>query len=110
MYFHRNIHILYYLIKRSVGEIVYSSDFLLERKKKNNDSPPVKTIKMFYENIRKELHREDEVYTNENRSITYEEQFLSCPVVQHFLYLPENYEDKRCKIEADDMKETPESY
>lgn len=102
--------LIYNVIKRSVGEIVYSSDFLLERKKKNNDSPPVKTIKMFYENIRKELHREDEVYTNENRSITYEEQFLSCPVVQHFLYLPENYEDKRCKIEADDMKETPESY
>ncbi len=85
--------LIYNVIKRSVGDIVYSSDFLLEKKKRNNkDISPEKTIQMFYENIRKELRREDEVYANENRSITYEEQFLSCPVVQHFLYWNEKTE------------------
>lgn len=84
--------LIYNVIKRSVGEIVYSSDFLLEKKKKHNNSSPERTIQMFYENIRKELRREDEVYANENRSITYEEQFLSCPVVQHFLYWNEKTE------------------
>jgi len=85
--------LIYNVIKRSVGEIVYSSDFLLEKKKKHNNISPERTIQMFYENIRKELRREDEVYTNVNRSITYEKQFLSCPVVRHFLYWKEKTED-----------------
>ena len=91
--------LIYNVIKRSVGEIVYSSDFLLEKKKRNNkDISPEKTIQMFYKNIRKELRREDEVYTNANRSITYEEQFVSCPVVQHFLYWDEKKHDNPFNI------------
>ena len=100
--------LIYNVIKRSVGEIVYSSDFLLERKKKNNDSSPEKTIKTFYENIRKELRREDEVYTNANRSITYEEQFVSCPVIQHFLYLPDDNKNKMCIIDNGEIEEKKE--
>ncbi|MCM1508366.1 MAG: hypothetical protein NC177_14730 [Ruminococcus flavefaciens] len=100
--------LVYNVIKRSVGEIVYSSDFLLERKEKNNDFTPEETIKRFYENIRKELHREDEVYTNANRSITYEEQFVSCPVVQHFLYLPNDNKNKMCIIDNDEIGEKKE--
>lgn len=92
--------LIYNVIKRSVGDIVYSSDFLLEKKKKHNNISPERTIQMFYENIRKELHREDEVYTNVNRSITYEEQFLSCPVVQHFLY----WDEKKTSNAADESR------
>ena len=89
--------LIYNVIKRSVGEIVYSSDYLLEKKTRNN-IPTEDIIRLFYDNIRKELHREDEVYTNGNRSITYEEQFISCPVVQHFLYLDNKRQNKTFEI------------
>lgn len=84
--------LIYNVIKRSVGDIVYSSDFMLEKKTRTNLSPEA-TIRIFYENIRKELGREDRVYSTKNRSITYEEQFVSCPVVNHFLYWKEKTED-----------------
>lgn len=75
--------LIYNVIKRSVGAIIYSNDFLVEKREVQGD--PEEIIKNLFENIEKELIREDNEYSQSSRSITFKNQFRTCPVVNHFL-------------------------
>lgn len=74
--------LIYNVIKRSVGSIIYSNDFLVERREVQGK--PEEIIKNLFENIKYELGQEDKVYSLKSRSVKFEEQFEKCPVFTHF--------------------------